>query len=179
MELLKKDYDSHKAAEGLVPDEDFFSHQRTSPSGRKAKQRSRAEEANYKTTNYEEERGPLKIRYQEALEKLDALHREAQKLVDPKEKLLRYKVPSQETENINKNYKEMHNEIENMVCGLEKKVKNDEFKFMSEFTDRLRKLHARYRELENLNAQLSSKEKFKADMQAKTKERDALNAECT
>jgi len=84
-------------------------------------------------------------------------------------------VNSSETDNINKNYLEMQNEIEGMVFGLEKKVRSDEYKFMEEFTDRLRILHARYRELENQNMHLSSMEKFSADIDEMMKERDELN----
>ena len=72
----------------------------------------------------------------------------------------------------------MQSEIDLMVFGLEKKVRDDEVKFMEEFTDRLRQLHARYRELENKNMQLSSMEKFNADIDAMVRERDALNANC-
>jgi len=44
--------------------------------------------------------------------------------------------------------------------------------FMTEFEANLRKLHTRYRELENLNVQLSSMEKFTADIEAMIKQRD-------
>ena len=46
----------------------------------------------------------------------------------------------------------MHNEIEGMVNSLENKVRGDQEKFLIEFESALRKLHARYRELENKNA---------------------------
>ena len=51
--------------------------------------------------------------------------------------------------------------------------------FMTEFEASLRKLHTRYRELENQNLQLSSMEKFTADIDAMIKQRDQLNAECS
>lgn len=51
--------------------------------------------------------------------------------------------------------------------------------FMTEFEANLRKLHSRYRELENLNVQLSSMEKFTADIEAMIKQRDLLNKECS
>ena len=55
----------------------------------------------------------------------------------------------------------------------------DEDKFMSQFEDRLRKLHARYRELEKVNIELSSLAKLQADIDAMVKERDQLNTECS
>ena len=70
----------------------------------------------------------------------------------------------------------MQNEILNMANGLDKKVRKDEHKFMGEFADRLRKLHARYRELEKLNRELSSFTKLSDDIDALIAERDALNA---
>ena len=66
-----------------------------------------------------------------------------------------------------------------MELHLQKKVRTDEYKFMEEFTDRLRQLHARYRELENKNMQLSSMEKFTADVDEMMRQRDALNANCS
>ena len=83
------------------------------------------------------------------------------------------------TDGINKDYGDMHNEIEGMVMGLENKVRGDQEKFLIEFESALRKLHARYRELENKNAQLSSMEKFTADLDEKRREREALNSECS
>lgn len=50
---------------------------------------------------------------------------------------------------------------------------------MSQFEDRLRKLHARYRELEKVNIELSSLAKLQADIDAMVKERDQLNTECS
>jgi len=88
-------------------------------------------------------------------------------------------VPSTETEAINGNYAVMHEEITNMVSGLEVKVRKDEGKFMKEFTDRLRILHTRYRELEKINIELSSMTKLSNDIDAMMKERDALNDECS
>ena len=73
----------------------------------------------------------------------------------------------------------MHDEITNMVSGLEVKVRKDEGKFMKEFTDRLRVLHTRYRELEKVNIELSSMTKLAADIDAMMKERDALNEKCS
>lgn len=73
----------------------------------------------------------------------------------------------------------MHDEITNMVSGLEVKVRKDEGKFMKEFTDRLRVLHTRYRELEKINIELSSMTKLSNDIDAMMKERDALNDECS
>ena len=66
-----------------------------------------------------------------------------------------------------------------MVTGLESKVRKDEEKFMKEFTDRLRVLHSRYRELEKVNIELSSMTKLAADIDAMMKERDALNDKCS
>jgi hypothetical protein len=43
---------------------------------------------------------------------------------------------------------------------------------MAQFEDRLRKLHARYRELEKVNIELSSLAKLQADIDAMIKERD-------
>lgn len=113
------------------------------------------------------------------LNKMAALHKEAQDNIGRKDSLLKYTVNSNETETINSNYKVMHDEITNMVGGLEKKVKADEEKFVEEFTERLRKLHARYRELEKVNIELSSMTKLTADIDAMMKERDQLNAECS
>lgn len=113
------------------------------------------------------------------LNKMAALHKEAQDNIGRKDSLLKYTVKSNETETINTNYKVMHDEITNMVDGLEKKVKADEEKFVEEFTDRLRKLHARYRELEKVNIELSSMTKLTADIDEMMKERDELNAECS
>jgi len=73
----------------------------------------------------------------------------------------------------------MHNEIEGMVGKLESKVRDDGYKFLVEFEDSLRKLHARYRELENKNVQLSSMERFTADLDEKWREREGLNSECS
>ena len=50
---------------------------------------------------------------------------------------------------------------------------------MKEFTDRLRVLHSRYRELEKINIELSSMTKLAADIDAMMKERDALNDKCS
>jgi len=65
-----------------------------------------------------------------------------------------------------------------MAKGLDKKVRKDEQAFMEEFTERLRKLHARYRELEKKNRELSSFTKLSDDIDALIAERDELNAEC-
>lgn len=73
----------------------------------------------------------------------------------------------------------MHDEIGTMVTGLESKVRKDEEKFMKEFTDRLRVLHSRYRELEKINIELSSMTKLAADIDTMMKERDALNEKCS
>ena len=87
-----------------------------------------------------------------------------------------YTTPSNETDSINANYGEMQKEITKLVGNLEVKVRSDENKFMGEFTDRLRTLHARYRELEKVNIELSSMAKFNADIDEMVKERDELNA---
>ena len=50
---------------------------------------------------------------------------------------------------------------------------------MKEFTDRLRVLHSRYRELEKINIELSSMTKLAADIDTMMKERDALNEKCS
>ena len=84
-------------------------------------------------------------------------------------------MPSAETDTINNNYAVMHGEISNMVSGLEVKVKKDEQKFMNEFTERLRVLHTRYRDLEKINIELSSMAKLSQDIDEMMKERDALN----
>ena len=106
-------------------------------------------------------------------------HWEAQHDIGAKDRLHKYTVPSHVTDNINKDYGDMHNEIEGMVNSLENKVRGDQEKFLIEFESALRKLHARYRELENKNAQLSSMEKFTADLDEKWREREALNSECS
>ena len=59
-----------------------------------------------------------------------------------------------------------------MVSGLEYKVKKDETTFMNEFTDRLRELHAEYRELEKINRELSSMTKLSDDIDDLIKVRD-------
>ena len=73
----------------------------------------------------------------------------------------------------------MQGEITNMATGIEQKVRKDEHWFMEEFTERLRKLHARYRELEKMNRELSSFTKLSDDIDALISERDALNEECS
>lgn len=120
----------------------------------------------------------IKESYKDEFSRLASLHKETQDTVTAKDRLQRYTVKSNHTEKINKDFAEMQSEIDNMVFGLEKKVRSDEYKFMDEFTDRLRQLHARYRELENKNMHLSSMEKFNADIDAMVRERDALNANC-
>ena len=86
------------------------------------------------------------------LKKMHMYHLEAQNNLGAKDRLEKYTVPSNATEGINKDYAEMHIEIEGMVGKLESKVRDDGYKFLVEFEDSLRKLHARYRELENKNA---------------------------
>ena len=93
--------------------------------------------------------------------------------------VVKYTTASSETEGINKCYEDIHLEIGNMVGGLERKVRQDENKFMGQFEDRLRKLHTRYRELEKVNIELSSLAKLQADIDAMMKERDELNSECS
>lgn len=66
-----------------------------------------------------------------------------------------------------------------MVFGLQKKVRCDEDKFMGQFEDKLRHLHARYRQLEKVNIELTSMVKLQADIDAMIKERDELNTECS
>ena len=118
-------------------------------------------------------------KHHESLNKIHQLHREAQEKIGQKERLAQYTVPSTETETINNNYAIMHDEISHMVSGLETKVRKDEGKFMMEFTERLRILHTRYRELEKINIELSSMTKLAADIDTMMKERDALNDKCS
>ena len=59
-----------------------------------------------------------------------------------------------------------------MVGSLEQKVRSDEMSFMKEFTDRLRQLHTRYRQLEQVNLQLSSQAEFNKDIDAMILQRD-------
>ena len=66
-----------------------------------------------------------------------------------------------------------------MVGSLEQKVRSDEMSFMKEFTDRLRQLHTRYRQLEQVNLQLSSQAEFDKDIDAMIKQRDELNRQCS
>lgn len=85
----------------------------------------------------------LDQQYQEAVKKLDQLHKEAQILTNPTERHPRYTEPSLETENINNNYKEMQNEIENFYKDtLKKKVQKDEEMFLEHFTNLLSELHS-------------------------------------
>ena len=101
-------------------------------------------------------------------------------MTNPAERLPRYTEPSHETENINNDYKAMQNEIENFYQEtLKKKVRRDEEQFLEAFTKELSELHHQYRRLEQLNAELSSKKKYKEEVSAMQKERDDLNAECS
>ena len=111
-------------------------------------------------------------RHKESLNKMHMLHKEAQERIGQKEQFVRYTVPSNETPQINADYREMQGEITNMVSGLEYKVKKDETTFMNEFTDRLRELHAEYRELEKINRELSSMTKLSDDIDDLIKVRD-------
>ena len=72
---------------------------------------------------------------------------------------------------INSNYKKMHEEIDAMESELKQFVKKDKSKYMDEFEDFLRGLHNNYRELEHTNRELSSHTKLTADIEAKMKER--------
>ena len=93
----------------------------------------------------------LAEKHKEDFKKIHKFHIEAQQHIAGKDKLAKYTVPSTETEGINKNYLEMHGEIEDMVGKLEHKVRDDGYKFLVSFEESLRQLHARYRELENKN----------------------------
>lgn len=73
----------------------------------------------------------------------------------------------------------MHHEISGMVGGLELKVKADEASFLKEFTDRLRYLHTKYRQLEQVNLHLSSMSEFAKDIDGMIRERDELNKLCS
>ena len=120
----------------------------------------------------------LAKRHADLLHKQHMLHEEARERNLQRGKEVRYTIPSNQTKDINSNYREMQGEIQNMAKGLDKKVRKDEEAFMEEFTERLRKLHARYRELEKKNRELSSFTKLSDDIDALIAERDELNAEC-
>ena len=125
----------------------------------KEKQRIKREEEMHKQRDFNPVSGLLKNkstenlieRHGDQLKKMHQYHWEAQHDIGAKDRLHKYTVQSHVTDNINKDYGDMHNEIEGMVNSLENKVRGDQEKFLIEFESALRKLHARYRELENKN----------------------------
>ena len=109
----------------------------------------------------------------------EEIHAEIKKMLDP-EKIMYYRHGSGlAKDEINKNYKEMHAEIDAMDFELKKQVKKDKNQYMDEFEDYLRSLHNNYRQLEHTNRELSSHTKLTADIEAKMNERAKLNLECS
>lgn len=117
--------------------------------------------------------------YRKDLTKQEEIHAEIKKMLDP-EKIMVYKYGERQTKAaINEDYKKMHEEIDSMETELKQFVKKDKSKYMDEFEDFLRSLHNNYRELEHTNRELSSHTKLTSDIEAKMKEREKLNVECS
>ena len=104
----------------------------------------------------------LEDKYRAELTKVHSLHNAVKEEVTLKglKKLYSVQSAGPSTQEINKDYLSLIDDVKLLQGTLSTKMKWDESKFMEMFKEKLRKLHTRYRQLEKQNMELMSHERL-------------------